>query len=83
MSAKANTTDAKGAKAGKKPRGPSKQGSHRQTTDEASDQPEQGGTKKGGTGYQVTGKARIWKTIKGCSKRDSPTAKEKKDTRGR
>ena len=54
VSARANTPDAKGVKAGKKPRGSSKQDIHRQTTVGASDRPEQGGTKKKGRGHQVT-----------------------------
>ena len=65
MSARTNTTDAKEVKAGKKPKGPSEQGIHRQTTAGASDQSEQGGTKKRGKGHQVTWKARIWKNTKG------------------
>ena len=72
MSARVNTPDAKEVKAGKKPRGPSKQDIHRQTTAGVSDQPEQGGTKKRGRGHQVTWKAKIWKNIKGCFKRDIP-----------
>ena len=77
MSARANTTDAKEDKTGKKPRGPSKQGIHRQTIAKELDQPEQGGTKKRGRGHQSTRKARIGKNIEGCSKRDSPDKPKK------
>ena len=72
VSARANTPDANGIKAGKKPRGPSKQNIQRQTTVRVSDGPEQGGTKKKGRGHQGTWKAKIWKNIKGCFKRNIP-----------
>ena len=53
VSARANTPGAKRAKAGKKLRESSKQDTHRQPTDGTLDQPEQGGTKKKGRGYQL------------------------------
>ena len=71
MSASANTPDAKEVKAGKKPRGSSKQGNHRQPTDGAPDQPEQGVNKKKDRGHQVTWRAKIGKDLKKCFKRDS------------
>ena len=68
-----------GAKAGKKPRGSFKQGTHRQPTVGAPDQPEQGGNKKKGRGYQVTWRAKVWNNLKKCFKRDS----QAKDTPNR
>ena len=67
----ANPEELQGAKAGKKPRGSSKKGNHRQPTDGAPDQPEHGGNKKKGRGYQVTWRAKVWKNLKKCFKRDS------------
>ena len=72
VSATANTPGAKGVRAGNKPRGPSRQDINRQTTVRASDQLEQGGTKKKGRDHQGTWKANIWKNIQGCFKRDIP-----------
>ena len=60
-----------GAKAGKKPRGSFKQDTYRLPTAGAPDQSEQGGSKKKGRGYQVTWKAKVWKNLKKCFKRDS------------
>ena len=48
-----------------------KQGTHRQPTVGAPDQPEQGGNKKKDRGYQVTWRAKVWKNLKKCFKRDS------------
>ena len=71
-----------------KPRGPRpgknqedsfKQGTHRQPTVGATDQPEQGENKKKGRGYQVTWRAKVWKNLKKCFKRDS----QAKDTPNR
>ena len=71
-----------GVKAGKKPRGSSNQDIHWQNTVGEANRPEQGETKKKGRGHQVTGKAKIWKNVKGCFKRDIPdrskTREEKK-----
>ena len=83
MSARVNTPDAKGFEAGKKPREPYKPNIYRQKTVGAPGQKEQGGTKKKGKCHQVTVKAKIWKSIKGCFKRDIPDgSKTKKERKG-
>ena len=60
-----------GAKTWRNPRGVSRQGNHRQPTVGASHQPKQGDSKTRGRGYQVAWKAKIWKNIRKCFKRDS------------
>ena len=83
MSARVNTPDAEGIEAGKKPREPYKPNIHRETTAGAQGQQEQGGTKKKGKGYQITGKVKIWKNIKGHVKRDTPDrSKTRKERKG-